>query len=258
MIPLGVVFDGKANYTNDFVVDMAHLDILRDVSTDEVSRVHLSWWVGEDVAGRVMTKAGEIAEAWTPIASRRRDTLEASIMKTIDRIEESLVNPDNADVPDQEFFDFFSEKKLVALRKDRTSLKNMSAELRKSGETCGDMVDTINDVLQRAKHQTVKWGLLAFTLNEETSQNNQRGADLRKLFKGIWELNCTDADFKKYLGETAVANIDTLLQGPPAKKKRIEKKLAGESSGGTAVKRGADGAAASVKKKRPRDVGDVD
>ena len=70
--------------------------------------------------------------------------------------------------------------------------------------------DQATTLAQNAKHQTIKWGMVAFLLNKEIANPTKAGGDLRTKLREIWSLHCADESFKTFMGESSVKEIETL------------------------------------------------
>jgi hypothetical protein len=61
-----------------------------------------------------------------------------------------------------------------------------------------------------SKFQTVKWGMMCFVLNKDIITMTKSGNDLRIKLKEIWQLTGMDKEFKDYLGQVLVTQLEEL------------------------------------------------
>jgi hypothetical protein len=61
-----------------------------------------------------------------------------------------------------------------------------------------------------SKFQTVKWGMMCFVLNKDIITMTKSGNDLRIKLNEIWQLNGMDKEFKDYLGQDLVTQLEEL------------------------------------------------
>ena len=154
----------------------------------------------------------------------------------MESLRKALCDPDADNVA---FHKFFTQSKLSALRKKRQALKDIIARLTEhmqcneeatpGSDTNAALVkrrDAATTLVQNAKYQTIKWGIVAFLLNKEIANPTKAGGDLRTKLREIWSLHCADESFKKSMGES-VKEVETLID-----KKFKATKDNGDSVGG--------------------------
>ena len=118
------------------------------------------------------------------------------------------------DLNDGSFYKFFNQTKLNNLRKKRAFVKEVmeAMNLHSTGDDIQGTteIQEARSLLATSKFQTVKWGMLCFVLNKDIITMTKSGNDLRIKLKEIWQLTGMDKEFKDYLGQVLVTQLEEL------------------------------------------------
>ena len=118
------------------------------------------------------------------------------------------------DLNDGSFYKFFNQTKLNNLRKKRAFVKAVmeAMNLHSTGDDIQGTteIQEARSLLATSKFQTVKWGMLCFVLNKDIITMTKSGNDLRTKLNEIWQLNGMDKEFKDYLGQVLVTQLEEL------------------------------------------------
>jgi hypothetical protein len=163
------------------------------------------------------------------------------------------------DLNDGAFYKFFNQTKLNNLRKKRAVVKEVM-EAMKLHFTGDDIQGTTEiqearSLLATSKFQTVKWGMLCFVLNKDITTMTKSGPNLRTKLKEIWQLNGMDKEFKDYLGQDLVTQLEELTD-PKYQASHAVAELPVAATG-NGQKRKAPAAVGGKKKKGERPAGMV-
>ena len=154
------------------------------------------------------------------LKKKKHQEVLAKLDPLMESVRKAMCDPDANNVA---FHKFFTQSKLTALRKKRQALKDVIARLTEhmkcneeaapGSESNAALVkccDAATTLVQNAKYQTIKWGIVAFLLNKEIANPTKAGGDLRTKLREIWTLHCGDESFKKSMGES-VKEIEILI-----------------------------------------------
>ena len=89
--------------------------------------------MGEETATKVLEKAAQARAELEPRHSQAQDMHESEVMKLIDKIEGRLAGDE---LSDEDFYEYFTEKGMVALREDRSACKTHLTVYRKGRSEC--------------------------------------------------------------------------------------------------------------------------
>ena len=227
--------------TAKFKPDAALRQALAAVCALELSKPKLVWLVGDgDASQRFLDYARKISQATAPAEAAYVQNELAQLRGAMSKLEKALV-PDPSSLDDKAFHAALGNStpaKARALRKDTKQLMVMDASEPFRTEDDANAVMSVlaeaQQIIDEAKHQTIKWGLLSFILHPEIRTATSLGLDLRSKLKMVWQQHSTDAAVTGYVGPAVQQCIAEILAADMAPKQprpqRGSKRLASDPS----------------------------
>lgn len=238
----------------DYVPDSKLLLQIEKCLTGEQEKGHLVWLLGDAGGASFLEDLRTMLAGLKPACEEFVELQAKQASEAVAGVESMLAA---AGASDEDFFKHFNTTKLNKLRALRAKAKGLMDNLKPllgEGESrWPEKVKGGDAMMDAAKMQTIKWGLLSFVLHVDIEAATQGGTGLRSQLEKLWGLNSMDKTVAEYLGETLVKRIEHLV----AKDKQRKKASVGKKPPATSAAAGKQGdvvgdvaEAASVPKRR--------
>ena len=195
----------------NYLPDMELATALAMTCGQEASVTKLSWLLGEELSSDFLLMAKRMKDTTGPLNSEYKASEEAKFLALAEKLQGAMADDQ---LPDAEFRKSLTIAKLNTMQKNRTAAK---AHLDNIVKFCGGQIDMVSEavkekhgITQKAKHQIVKWGLLAFLLKPEIESLSTSGKQLRDQLASVWLVNFKDAQVLEYLGDDMVQKLRNL------------------------------------------------
>ena len=228
-----------------FKPDMVLRQALAVVSNLELSKPKLVWLVGGDASQKFLDYVRELFAATGPAEAAYVKGELGQLRGSMSKLQKLLV-PVASSSNDNAFHAALSNSSAAKLRAARKETKQFMDTLEpfKTEDDGNAVVSTLAEaqkMIDEAKHQTIKWGLLSFILHPEIRTATSVGLDLRAKLKNVWHQHMTDAEVMGYIGsatQQCVAEVLATDQAtkPPRPQRGLKRQVDDPSSAAAKVK----------------------
>ena len=194
-------------------------DAFKEVDDREACTAKAIRLLGDSSAADMFfSRAAELKAQLEPLAQSIDDDLNAAWRSASACLEELLVDESKKKLPAKDFSQEFTKAKIREFGQKRLEAKAAFDALPPSAAKGADC----NMILERAKWQTLKWGLGRFLSHQQIQFETEAGVRLRTQLKSIWELNVSDQKYMEYLSEDDKKAVKGLLDMDKKRKQQAQ------------------------------------
>lgn len=192
--------------TADVKVDLAMVSALKALMNIPVVLPKLQWLGGDEAARVLFEQLTEVENAVMVPAMAHAQTLQNKVIRAQAKLEKMLAT-DEVSEDHSKFVSFFTMKSMGTMKSARGIVKKAVAEYAETPGTDEQVMADAVGAMNKAKLQTIKWGLLTFLFNPDIESLASAGKQVRHDFRAAWQLNQDTEGVKDMLGKELVDQI---------------------------------------------------